>query len=205
MPFGFGFFGRNIGSLAVCLMTYQEDAIPSYGDPFLRCSPLHLSLILDKIIWGATSTGSFSLKSAYRKVELIGHVSLGSLHGVFGRIKTCSFFKALSGVLMRSLKSHVAGQTDGGCVRDYNGEWIIEFSRYLGNCIVLKVELWGILDGLNLPLYRCFERILIQIDSIEAINTIIEDSFRNSNSTIVKRIHHTLKKVKQWEIQHIPR
>ncbi|MBA0632684.1 hypothetical protein Godav_001378, partial [Gossypium davidsonii] len=68
--------------------------------------------------------------------------------------------------------------------------------RYLGNCIVLEVELWGILDGLNLTLDRCFKRILIQTDSIEAINAIMEDSSENSNSTIVKRIHHTLKRVK---------
>ncbi|MBA0732731.1 hypothetical protein Gogos_016803 [Gossypium gossypioides] len=37
---------------------------------------------------------------------------------------------------------------DGGCVRDHNGEWIIGH----------------------------FERILIQTDSIEAINVILEDS-----------------------------
>ncbi|MBA0577093.1 hypothetical protein Golob_006861 [Gossypium lobatum] len=33
----------------------------------------------------------------------------------------------------------------------------------------------------------------------------MEDSSRNSNSAIVRRIHHILKRVKQWEIQHIPR
>ncbi|MFQ6667992.1 hypothetical protein Gotur_033828 [Gossypium turneri] len=32
----------------------------------------------------------------------------------------------------------------------------------------------------------------------------MEDSSRNSNSVIVRRIHHILKRVKQWEIQHIP-
>ncbi|MFQ6626513.1 hypothetical protein Gotur_006448, partial [Gossypium turneri] len=35
---------------------------------------------------------------------------------------------------------------------------------------------WGILDGLNLILDRHFEKILIQTDSIEAINVILEDS-----------------------------
>ncbi|MBA0692205.1 hypothetical protein Goari_009783, partial [Gossypium aridum] len=78
---------------------------------------------------------------------------------------------------------------DGGCVRDYNGERIIGFARYLDNCTVLEAELWGILDWLNLILDRRFERILIQIDSIEAINIIMENSLRNSNATIVRRIH----------------
>ncbi|MBA0732732.1 hypothetical protein Gogos_016803, partial [Gossypium gossypioides] len=30
---------------------------------------------------------------------------------------------------------------DGGCVRDHNGEWIIGFAKYLGNCTVLEAEL----------------------------------------------------------------
>ncbi|MBA0612832.1 hypothetical protein Godav_013381 [Gossypium davidsonii] len=77
--------------------------------------------------------------------------------------------------------------------------------RYLGNCTVLEAELWGILDGLNLILDRRLERILIQTDSIEAINAIVEDSSGSSNSATVRRIHHTLKRVKQWEIQHIAR
>ncbi|MBA0770722.1 hypothetical protein Gotri_019321, partial [Gossypium trilobum] len=95
--------------------------------------------------------------------------------------------------------------TDGGCVRDHKGEWIIGFARHLGNCIVLQAELWGILDGLNLILDRRFKKILIKIDSLEALNAIMEDTSGNSNSAIVKRIHQTLKRVKQWEIQHIPR
>ncbi|MBA0875881.1 hypothetical protein Goshw_015966, partial [Gossypium schwendimanii] len=59
-------------------------------------------------------------------------------------------------------------------MRNYNGEWIIGFSKYLGNCTVMEAELWGILNGLNLILDRRFERILIQIDSIEAIKAIME-------------------------------
>ncbi|MBA0863674.1 hypothetical protein Goshw_024275 [Gossypium schwendimanii] len=30
---------------------------------------------------------------------------------------------------------------DGGCLRDHNGEWIIRFAKYLGNCTILEVEL----------------------------------------------------------------
>ncbi|MBA0781929.1 hypothetical protein Gotri_002810 [Gossypium trilobum] len=94
---------------------------------------------------------------------------------------------------------------DGGCVRDHKGEWIIGFARYVGNCTMLESELWGILDWLNLILDRRFENILIQTDSIETINAIMEGTSGNSNSTIVKRIHQTLKGVKQWEVQHIPK
>ncbi|KAH1032557.1 hypothetical protein J1N35_044731 [Gossypium stocksii] len=93
----------------------------------------------------------------------------------------------------------------GGCVKDYKGEWIIGFARYLGNCSVLEVELWGILDGLNFMVDRCFKKVLIQTDSIEVINAIMEDTRGISNSTIIRRIHQTLKKVEQWKIQHVLR
>ncbi|MBA0780342.1 hypothetical protein Gotri_004454 [Gossypium trilobum] len=83
----------------------------------------------------------------------------------------------------------------GGCVRDHKGEWIIGFARYLGNCSVLEVEFLGILDGLNLTADRCFQKFLIQTDSIEAIEAIMEDDTRISNSTIIRRIHHMLKKL----------
>ncbi|XP_012487971.1 uncharacterized protein LOC105801183 [Gossypium raimondii] len=94
---------------------------------------------------------------------------------------------------------------DGGCVRDHNGEWIIGFAKYLGNCTILETELWGILDELNLILDRRFEKILIQTDSIEAINVILEDSSGNSNSALVRKIHIILRKMEQWKIQYIPR
>ncbi|KAK5833400.1 hypothetical protein PVK06_017225 [Gossypium arboreum] len=94
---------------------------------------------------------------------------------------------------------------DGGCVRNHNGEWINGFAKYLGNCIVLEVELWGILDGLNLILDRHFEKILIQTDNIEAINIILEDSSGSSNSSLVRKIHLILRKIEQWKIQYILR
>ncbi|MBA0548491.1 hypothetical protein Golob_019589 [Gossypium lobatum] len=86
---------------------------------------------------------------------------------------------------MKSLKPHIAGQNN--IPQDHNGEWIIGFSRYLGNCTVMETELWGILGR------------------IKAINAIIDGYSGNSNFALVRRIHHTLKKVKQWEIEHIPR
>ncbi|MBA0748976.1 hypothetical protein Gogos_002946, partial [Gossypium gossypioides] len=59
--------------------------------------------------------------------------------------------------------------------------------RYLGNYTVTEAELWGILDG------------------IEAVNIIQDGSFRNSNSTLIRRILQVLNMFKQWKIQHFPR
>ncbi|KAH1084338.1 hypothetical protein J1N35_024099 [Gossypium stocksii] len=95
--------------------------------------------------------------------------------------------------------------SSGGCVRDHNGECTIGFAKYLGNCTVLEAELWGILDGLNLILDRRLERILIQTDSIEAINVILDGSSESSNSALVRKIHLILRQIEQWKIQYIPR
>ncbi|MBA0548816.1 hypothetical protein Golob_019888 [Gossypium lobatum] len=84
-----------------------------------------------------------------------------------------------------------------------NTDGSVRFDK--GNCTILEAELWGILDGLNLILDRRFERVLIQTDSIEAINVILEDSSENSNFALVRKIHHILKRVEQWKIQYIPR
>ncbi|MBA0647989.1 hypothetical protein Goklo_015789, partial [Gossypium klotzschianum] len=64
------------------------------------------------------------------------------------------------------------------------GGSFIGFWRYLGNCTVTKTKLWGILDGLKLILDRRFEKISIQMDSLEAVNTIQKGSSRNSNSAL---------------------
>ncbi|KAH1067600.1 hypothetical protein J1N35_032587 [Gossypium stocksii] len=71
------------------------------------------------------------------------------------------------------------------------------FSVDVGGRVDYRVELWGILDGLNLTADRCFQKVLIQTDSIEAIKAIMEDDTRISNSTIIRRIHQTLKKLEQ--------
>ncbi|KAH1089937.1 hypothetical protein J1N35_017194 [Gossypium stocksii] len=86
---------------------------------------------------------------------------------------------------------------DGGCVRDHNGKWVIGFAKYLGNCTVLEAKLWGILDGLNLIMDRRFEKVLILIDSTDAINAILEDSLGSSNSSLIRKIHLILRKMEQ--------
>ncbi|MBA0856012.1 hypothetical protein Goshw_022179 [Gossypium schwendimanii] len=82
---------------------------------------------------------------------------------------------------------------------------IESFGGYLGSCNVLDTELWGILDGFKLILDLGFERVLIQIDNLEAVNAIQDGSFRNSNFTLVRRIHQLLAIVEHWRPQHIPR
>ncbi|KAK5840808.1 hypothetical protein PVK06_009713 [Gossypium arboreum] len=74
-----------------------------------------------------------------------------------------------------------------------------------GNYTVVKVELWGILDGLNLILNRSFEKVVIQTDNIEVVNAIQEGYSGTSNFALVRRILIILKALNQWKSQHIPR
>ncbi|KAK8990236.1 hypothetical protein V6N11_008942 [Hibiscus sabdariffa] len=32
----------------------------------------------------------------------------------------------------------------GGVVRDSNGAWCFEFSKFIGSCFIIDVELWGV-------------------------------------------------------------
>ncbi|KAG8482818.1 hypothetical protein CXB51_024398 [Gossypium anomalum] len=81
----------------------------------------------------------------------------------------------------------------GGIVSDHNDGWIMGYCRYLGNIMVVDAELWGILNGLNLISNRSFEKVVIQPDSIKAVNAIQEGFSGTSNSALVRRILIILK------------
>lgn len=89
-----------------------------------------------------------------------------------------------------------------GILRDHNGRWIIEFTRYLSNYWFWALGYYG---RVKTRLDRRFERVLIQTDSFEAVNIIQDGDGKNSNSTLVRRIHSLLKLLSQWSIQHVPR
>ncbi|KAH1064862.1 hypothetical protein J1N35_029849 [Gossypium stocksii] len=92
-----------------------------------------------------------------------------------------------------------------GVIRNGNREWIIGYNRYLGKCSLFDPELWRILDGLALIQNMCYDRVLIQIDSLEMVKAIQDSSLSNSNSTLIRRIHHLLLNASSWDIQHFPK
>ncbi|MBA0681687.1 hypothetical protein Goari_023472 [Gossypium aridum] len=59
-----------------------------------------------------------------------------------------------------------------GFVCNHNEDCIFDFSRYLGMCMVVDAELWGILDGLKLTLQRDYGSVLIQTNNLEPVNAI---------------------------------
>ncbi|MBA0871855.1 hypothetical protein Goshw_000613 [Gossypium schwendimanii] len=86
---------------------------------------------------------------------------------------TYAYFKVFRGVLIRLSKPLCVGQSSmfrcqilGGLLRDHNGNWIVGFTRYLGNCEVIDSELWGILDGLRIALDRGYQKVIIRTDNL---------------------------------------
>ncbi|MBA0743650.1 hypothetical protein Gogos_006312, partial [Gossypium gossypioides] len=57
----------------------------------------------------------------------------------------------------------------GGVVRDNNGDWILDYNRFLDNCSVFDAEIWGILDDLSLLHEQGHRRVMIQSNSLEAV------------------------------------
>ncbi|MBA0765892.1 hypothetical protein Gotri_015004, partial [Gossypium trilobum] len=53
-----------------------------------------------------------------------------------------------------------------GTLRDEHGVWIIGFSRQLGKCSILEVELWGILGGLSIVQEKQVNKVLVQTNSL---------------------------------------
>lgn len=92
-----------------------------------------------------------------------------------------------------------------GVLRYGNGDWIMGYNKFLGECSVFDAELWGILDELSLIQDRCFEGVMIQANSLDVIKVIWESFLTNSNTTIIRRIQQFLVKVGHWDMQHIPR
>lgn len=75
----------------------------------------------------------------------------------------------------------VSLNTDGACVdgresgcrgiiRTTNSECTRCFAKHLGNCSVVRVELWGVSEGLKFVMEMGVSRVVLQVDS----NTVVD-------------------------------
>ncbi|MBA0751063.1 hypothetical protein Gogos_002431, partial [Gossypium gossypioides] len=67
------------------------------------------------------------------------------------------------------------------------------FNHYLEMYSIFDAELWSNLDGLALLQDRDLSRILIKIDSLEAIHALQRDDSTSSRSALVRRIQQSYK------------
>ncbi|MBA0636274.1 hypothetical protein Godav_025193, partial [Gossypium davidsonii] len=80
----------------------------------------------------------------------------------------------------------------GGAIRDMEGNWIVGFNHFLGNCTPFEAELWGILNGILVMLKKGYKRATIQTDNLEVIKALIEKEMEDSGITILRRVQRTM-------------
>ncbi|GAU24377.1 hypothetical protein TSUD_390860 [Trifolium subterraneum] len=61
----------------------------------------------------------------------------------------------------------------GGVVRDSSGEWLGGYARDLGDCNIIIIELWGILEGLRLAWRLGFRHVELRSDSLGVVKTLL--------------------------------
>ncbi|GAU13699.1 hypothetical protein TSUD_348030 [Trifolium subterraneum] len=77
----------------------------------------------------------------------------------------------------------------GGVLRDYQGNWITGFSKFIGTASVFKAELWGVYAGLCLARQRGINNIELQIDSLAVVRNLGGDSLGSSEGkSLVRRV-----------------
>ncbi|KAF7801954.1 ribonuclease H [Senna tora] len=78
----------------------------------------------------------------------------------------------------------------GGIARNHQGNWIGGFHSLIGNCSVLDAELWGIYRGLMFAKKKGLQRVIIETDSMEAIDLIEKAITRRfSGNRLVGKIY----------------
>ncbi|XP_016752842.1 uncharacterized protein [Gossypium hirsutum] len=90
-------------------------------------------------------------------------------------------------------------------LQDKNGEWILGYNKYLGNCSILDTILWGIFDCLKLIHRRGEVNVVIQSDSLEAVKAIRGSVLKSSHSALIKKIQRILSQESNWILRYSPR
>lgn len=118
--------------------------------------------------------------------SVIGDESMGCHEYIFGDQMRGDWF--FDGAVLLDLGS----VTVEGVLQDKDGDWILGYNKFLGNCSILDAKLWGILEGIKLTQKRGRDKVIIQSDCLEAIKAVHESISNTSNSTLIRRIHHLL-------------
>lgn len=87
----------------------------------------------------------------------------------------------------------------GGLICYRYGIWIAEFSKNIGCCSIINAEMWGVLDGLHLAWNLGIEKLVLEMDSIEAIQLIQTNSTEQHHSVVLRAIKGLLQL--DWIIQ----
>ncbi|KAF7821145.1 reverse transcriptase [Senna tora] len=95
----------------------------------------------------------------------------------------------------------------GGLLRDPNGNWVHGFMKIFGEGNSLMAELWAIVEGLQLAKLLNCSNIIVESDSMAAVNFINSNSCGNLHhlSTLISLCRATLSGFYQVKVVHIHR
>ncbi|KAE8709897.1 hypothetical protein F3Y22_tig00110328pilonHSYRG00789 [Hibiscus syriacus] len=91
----------------------------------------------------------------------------------------------------------------GGVFRDNEGSWILGFNKALGILQPLHAELWAIYVGIQIAWDHGFEFLVIQSDSMEAVNLLNKSHAHSSPLSLVRAIEKLRKQAWVTNIQWI--
>ncbi|KAF7805417.1 reverse transcriptase [Senna tora] len=91
-----------------------------------------------------------------------------------------------------------------GIIRDPNGNWVSGFSKQLGFGNSLKVELWAIALGIKLAKDLACERLVVESDSLYAVNLITDNNICVSHALgpLTQFCRSTLRDFSDVQIRH---
>lgn len=71
--------------------------------------------------------------------------------------------------------------SSGGVLRGSYREGLGGFAQNISTCSVMRGELWGVLDGLNLAWEKGFRQVIIEVDILFVIEAIKKRELQRSN------------------------
>ncbi|CAN1189870.1 Putative ribonuclease H protein At1g65750, partial [Linum perenne] len=99
-----------------------------------------------------------------------------------------------------SLYTHNNRAAAGGLIRDCRGNFISSFTINLGTCSIMRAELRGIIEGMNLAWESGIRKLCIQTDSRAAMSILsCANACLNRHTSLVQQFHEL--ESRDWDIQ----
>lgn len=99
-----------------------------------------------------------------------------------------------------SVISDLGSASCGGLIRNSEGLWVGGFAKNIGDCDVLKAELWGIYEGLKLAWRLNCRKVMRESDSLCAIN-LISKNFSGCGGGVLDAIEKILQR--EWSVAFV--
>ncbi|KAK8593842.1 hypothetical protein V6N13_042595 [Hibiscus sabdariffa] len=94
----------------------------------------------------------------------------------------------------RSCKGSNGRTSCGGVIRVHLGEWMRDFSKFVGCCSSLEAELWSVYSGIFMAWNMSLRNVIVESDCVEAIKLIHHDDRLGGSLAIVRYIREFYKK-----------